>query len=436
MKLFQRATPYILALLLIVGVPALAAYNQDLPAGAKIGGHAIAALTNTLGDFAATTSAQLRGVLSDETGTGAAVFAVSPVFTTPNIGTATGSVTGNAATATTLATPRTINGTSFDGSSNITVTAAAGTLTGSSLSSGVTGSSLTSVGTLGTLTVTAPIVASVTGNAATATTLATPRTINGTSFDGSANITVPAAAGTLTGSTLAAGVTGSSLTGLGTIATGTWQGTAIGDTYIASASTWNGKQAPLPAGTTTTVLHGNASGSPSYSAVNLATDTTGNLNLATNSTGVLAAAQGGAGANNGILKANGSGTTSAATVSTDYLSPSVAAAISGQYYIPPATLTDASTVTWNLNTQQVAILTLTGDHTIGAATNLHAGSWGLIYILEDGTGGHALSFDTSYKFQNGGVIPNNSTGAGALDIFVCVSKDGTSMDCNLLTNFQ
>jgi hypothetical protein len=46
-----------------------------------------------------------------------------------------GSVTGNAATATALATPRTINGVAFDGTSNINVTATAdaGTLTGTTL---------------------------------------------------------------------------------------------------------------------------------------------------------------------------------------------------------------------------------------------------------------------------------------------------------------
>lgn len=44
---------------------------------------ATAALTNlTLAQFAATTSAQLRGVLSDETGGGSAVFADAPVFAT------------------------------------------------------------------------------------------------------------------------------------------------------------------------------------------------------------------------------------------------------------------------------------------------------------------------------------------------------------------
>jgi hypothetical protein len=69
------------------------------------------------------------------------------------LGNVTGNLTGNASTATALATARTINGVSFDGTANITVTAAAGTLSGSTLASGVTASSLTSVGTLTSLAV-------------------------------------------------------------------------------------------------------------------------------------------------------------------------------------------------------------------------------------------------------------------------------------------
>lgn len=61
-----------------------------------------------------------------------------------------GTLTGNADTATTLATARNINGVAFDGSANITVTADAGTLTGTELNSTVVTSSLTSVGTIGT----------------------------------------------------------------------------------------------------------------------------------------------------------------------------------------------------------------------------------------------------------------------------------------------
>jgi hypothetical protein len=67
------------------------------------------------------------------------------------VGTLNQDTTGNAATATALETARTINGTSFDGSANITVTAAGSTLTGTSLKSTIVSSSLTSVGTLTSL---------------------------------------------------------------------------------------------------------------------------------------------------------------------------------------------------------------------------------------------------------------------------------------------
>lgn len=47
------------------------------------------------------------------------------------------------------------------------------------------------------------------------------------------------AASSITGTTLSSNVVLSSLTSLGTITSGVWNGTAIGDTYISSAATWN-----------------------------------------------------------------------------------------------------------------------------------------------------------------------------------------------------
>jgi len=130
-------------------------------------------------------------------------------------------ITGNAGTATKLATTRNINGVAFDGSADITIAAAAAAeqLSGTTLKSTVTGSSLTSVGTLGNLTVTNPIAGSVTGNAATATKLAASKNINGVAFDGSADITIAtgASAEQLSGTTLKSTVTGSSLTSVGTL---------------------------------------------------------------------------------------------------------------------------------------------------------------------------------------------------------------------------
>jgi hypothetical protein len=67
------------------------------------------------------------------------------------------STTGNAATATKLATTRAINGVNFDGSAPITVTADANTLSGTVLKSTVVSSSLSSVGTLTTLNVSGSI---------------------------------------------------------------------------------------------------------------------------------------------------------------------------------------------------------------------------------------------------------------------------------------
>jgi hypothetical protein len=123
-------------------------------------------------------------------------------------GTITAALSGNATTATTLQTARTINGVSFNGSANITVTAntpntlTRGTyLTGSNFN----GSAATTWAVDATSANTASkvvardgsgnfaagtITAALTGNASTATVLQTARTINNVSFNGSANVIV------------------------------------------------------------------------------------------------------------------------------------------------------------------------------------------------------------------------------------------------------
>ena len=176
-----------------------------------------------------------------------------------------GSVTGNAATADQLSTPRLINGVPFTAAADITVTAnttnalkkgdyivgsdfngavertwnvdassanligkivarnaqggfSAGTITAEfvgDLTGNVTATS--GISTFNTVQATQFIGAQLSGNSASATRLATARTINGVGFDGSANITVTASAGTLTGNSLNNSVTLSSLTQVGTL---------------------------------------------------------------------------------------------------------------------------------------------------------------------------------------------------------------------------
>ena len=238
------------------------------------GGGGDALTSGTLAQFAATTSAQLAGVISDETGSGALVFNTLPTFGGTGIRLA-GSTSGNTtllATAvagtTTLTLPAvtgtiitsgdtgSVTNTMLAGSiatskitglatsattdttnaSNITsgtlpnarlVSVPNSALANSSVTVGSTainlGSSATTITGLTSVTSTA-FVGALTGNASTATTLATARTINGVSFDGSGNITVTAAAGTLTGTSLNSSVVTSSLTSVGTITSGTWSG--------------------------------------------------------------------------------------------------------------------------------------------------------------------------------------------------------------------
>lgn len=69
------------------------------------GGDALVA--NPLSQFAATTSAQLAGVISDETGSGALVFGTSPTLTTPSLG---------------VATATSINGTTIPTSKTLVIT--------------------------------------------------------------------------------------------------------------------------------------------------------------------------------------------------------------------------------------------------------------------------------------------------------------------------
>ena len=116
-------------------------------------------------------------------------------------GTITAALTGNASTATALATARTIGGVSFDGSANINlpgVNAAGNQNTSGNAATATTLANARTIGGVsfdGSANIDLPGVNSAgnqntSGNAATATTLANARTISGVSFDGSANITL------------------------------------------------------------------------------------------------------------------------------------------------------------------------------------------------------------------------------------------------------
>jgi len=106
---------------------------------------------NSTGGFAAgTITADLVGNVTGNVTATSGTSRFDTVEATVFVG---ATLTGNANSATQLATPRQINGVTFSGTANITVPAAAATLTGNTLNSTVTQSSLTSLGTLNSLAV-------------------------------------------------------------------------------------------------------------------------------------------------------------------------------------------------------------------------------------------------------------------------------------------
>lgn len=158
---------------LIGGAPGALDTLNELAAAINDDASFAASVTTSLGTKVDTTSAQALGsaanvmTVSNATITLARGDSTTDVVTVNNVANAN-ACSGNAATATTLQTARTIGGVSFDGSANINLPGV--NTTGNQNTSGSS--------------------ASCTGNAATATTLQTARTINGVSFNGSANITV------------------------------------------------------------------------------------------------------------------------------------------------------------------------------------------------------------------------------------------------------
>lgn len=83
-------------------------------------------------------------------------------------------------------------------------------------------------------------------------------------------------------------------------------------------------------------------------------------------------------------------------------------------------------VSWDLDAEQVLILTLDGTgHILDNPTNQNAGGTYILIVNQDATGGRTLSFGSNYLFP-AGTVPTLSTDANAVDVLSFVSN-GTSL---------
>jgi hypothetical protein len=82
-----------------------------------------------------------------------------------------------------------------------------------------------------------------------------------------------------------------------------------------------------------------------------------------------------------------------------------------------ATLTDASTISWNVAASPVAKVTLGANRTLGAGSNAVAGQFVSLLVIQDGTGSRTLSFNAAYEFT-ADTAPTLTTTASKGDLFV------------------
>ena len=82
-----------------------------------------------------------------------------------------------------------------------------------------------------------------------------------------------------------------------------------------------------------------------------------------------------------------------------------------------STLTDGSTVSWDVSTEDVAKVTLAGNRTLAAPTNGTTGQFISLLIIQDGTGSRTLTWNAAYEFA-ADTAPTLTTTADLGDLFV------------------
>jgi acyl-[acyl carrier protein]--UDP-N-acetylglucosamine O-acyltransferase len=88
------------------------------------------------------------------------------------------------------------------------------------------------------------------------------------------------------------------------------------------------------------------------------------------------------------------------------------------------TLSDGATVNWNVALGQIATVTLGGNRTMAAPTNLKVGTY-ILHIYQDGTGSRTITWNAVFKWT-AATAPPLTSAINSHDVFSFVS-DGTNL---------
>ena len=98
----------------------------------------------------------------------------------------------------------------------------------------------------------------------------------------------------------------------------------------------------------------------------------------------------------------------------------------GPGIVPVTSLTDAASIAIDMGLGNNFAITLAGNRTLSAPTNVTPGQTGYIYVVQDGTGSRTLAFNSAYIFVSG-TAPTMSTGANAIDLLIYNAKTTTAI---------
>jgi hypothetical protein len=97
------------------------------------------------------------------------------------------------------------------------------------------------------------------------------------------------------------------------------------------------------------------------------------------------------------------------------------------------TLTDGATITPDFASNNYFTVTLGGNRTLANATNTVIGQAGVIYLVQDGTGGRTVAFGGAYRFTDN-AAPTLTTTANAVDALVYSVRTANSYVCQVIYN--
>ena len=106
------------------------------------------------------------------------------------------------------------------------------------------------------------------------------------------------------------------------------------------------------------------------------------------------------------------------------ISPTFTGTVTINANIANQILTDGPTINWDTSSGSVATVTLGGNRAMAAPTNLKIGSY-ILHVVQDGTGGRTLTWNSVFKWP-AGVAPVLTTTGNRRDLFSFVC-DGTNL---------